>query len=159
MCWQERRAHERGASLSYQNPSFTLSTDGKNLAVRVDGEEEFRIWSDNSLQMAANRIKATLTTGEEFDYKLIRRNFSQVLVIFFVWHGFSQQHWKKKIFKDVHMQWEQRNVSKIQAWINGLGISRSGKGLGHTIVSMRRKCLTQRSKIRAETLKRGRLDT
>lgn len=84
MRWQERHRHERGTSLSHQNQTFTLAANAKNLALRVDGEEEFRIWSDNSHQMAANRIKAALTRGEEFDYKLIRCNFSQVLVIFFV---------------------------------------------------------------------------
>lgn len=31
--------------------------------------------------MAANQINTELTVGEEFDYKLIRRNSSQVCVI------------------------------------------------------------------------------
>lgn len=83
MRWQARRAHEKGDISFIPKPEFYF-TNAKKLALKVDGEEEFRIRSDNSLQMAANRIKAALTTGEEFDYKLIRRNFSQVLVIFFV---------------------------------------------------------------------------
>lgn len=45
-------------------------------------EAELRIWAANSLHTAANRINGELTAGVEFDCKLIRCNFSQVLVIF-----------------------------------------------------------------------------
>lgn len=67
----------------------------------MDSEEaELRIWAANLLHTAANRINSELTAGEVFDCKLIRCNFSQVLVIllFDMDFFFSQQRQGKIFF-------------------------------------------------------------
>lgn len=71
-------------------------------------EAELRIWAANSLHTAANRINGELTAGEEFDCKLIRRNFSEVLVIFLFDMDFffffpQRRRDEKKIFEDIRL--------------------------------------------------------
>lgn len=68
---------------SHQKSQFHVKGESQTDAPQVGSEEaELRIWAANSLHTAANRINGELTAGEEFDCKLIRRNFREVLVIF-----------------------------------------------------------------------------
>lgn len=81
--WRQPPRTFQSHQKSHQKAQFHVKGESQTDAPQVGSEEaELRIWAANSLHTAANRINGELTAGEEFDCKLIRRNFSEVLVIF-----------------------------------------------------------------------------
>lgn len=114
----------------------------------MDSEEaELRIWAANSLHTAANRINGELTAGEVFDCKLIRRNFSQVLVIllfdtdFFFSNGAKTRKKSLRIFVLSEQEKKNRLSHKCTLGLVKRVLAKEEAGLERMVLSMMHESL------------------